>query len=86
MTAVEFEIRVAGPVPADVLDELRDVHVVTESVDTLLRGPVRDQAELIGILNRLQDWGIELRGVRQLGPPGGPPTPTDRPAPSSATD
>jgi hypothetical protein len=66
MEALVFEIRVAGPVPADVLDELRDVRVVTESVETLLRGPVLDQAELIGIINRLQGWGIELRGVRQL--------------------
>ena len=68
MATVEFEIRVAGSVPAGVLEELRDVRVVTESVETLLRGPVRDQAELVGIINRLQGWGIELRGVRQLAP------------------
>ena len=86
MTAVEFEIRVAGSVPDDVLEELRDVRVVTESVETLLRGPVRDQAELIGILNRLQDWGIELRGVRQLAPRGCPPARNHRPARSRATD
>ena len=67
MTALEFEIRVAGTVPADVLEELEDVRVITESVETVLRGPVRDQAALIGIINRLQGWGIELRGVRQLG-------------------
>jgi hypothetical protein len=29
---------------------------------------VRDQAELVGIINRPQGWGIELRGVRQLAP------------------
>ena len=38
---VEFEIRVAGPVPADVLEELENIHVVTEAVDTVLRGPCR---------------------------------------------
>ena len=68
MATVEFEIRVAGSVPTTVLEELRDVRIVTESVETLLRGPVRDQAELVGIINRLQGWGIELRGVRQLAP------------------
>jgi hypothetical protein len=68
MATVEFEIRVAGSVPATVLEELRDVRLVTESVETLLRDPVRDQAELVGIINRLQGWGIELRGVRQLAP------------------
>ena len=54
--------------PFSVLEELRDVRVVTESFETLLRGPVRDQAELVGVINRLQGWGIELRGVRQLAP------------------
>lgn len=81
MAALEFEIRVAGTVPADVLDELRDVRVVTESVETLLRGPVRDQAELIGIINRLQGWGIELHGVRQLAADCTPPKPQNPPAP-----
>ena len=66
MASMDFEIRVVGPVPAEVLDELENIHVVTVSVDTVLRGPVRDQAALVGIVNRLQGWGIELRGIRQL--------------------
>jgi hypothetical protein len=56
-----------------VLEELQDVRVITESVETVLRGPVPDQAALIGIITRLQGWGIELCGVRQLGPVGAPP-------------
>ena len=72
MAALLYEIRVAGPVPTDVLDELRDVRVVTESVETLLTGFVRDQAELIGIINRLQGWGIDLHAVRQLPPDDAP--------------
>ena len=39
MAVVEFEIRVAGPVPASVLEELENIEVVTEAVDTVLRGP-----------------------------------------------
>ena len=66
MASMDLEIRVVGPVPADVLDELEGIHVVTEAVDTVLRGPVQDQAALVGIINRLQSWGIELRGIRQL--------------------
>ena len=54
MTAVVFEIRVAGQVPDDVLDELRDVRVVIESVETLLRGPVLDQA----VLNDVTPTGV----------------------------
>ena len=66
MAPVNFEIRVVGRVPAEVLDELDNIQVVTESVDTVLRGPVQDQAALVGIINRLQGWGIELRGIRKL--------------------
>src|SRR5664279_330931 len=39
MAAVEFEIRVAGPVPASVLEELENIEVVTQAVDTVTRGP-----------------------------------------------
>ena len=66
MAVVEFEIRVAGPVPASVLEEPENIEVVSETVDTVLRAPVRDQAALVGISNRLQSCGIELRGIRQL--------------------
>ena len=67
MTAMEFEIRVSGALPQDVLTELGGVRVVTQSLETVLQGPVRDQAAPIGIINRLQGLGVELRGVRQLG-------------------
>ena len=63
---LHFEIRVVGPVSADVIEELEDLHVVSQAVDTVLRGPIQDQAALVGIINRLQSWGIELRSVRQL--------------------
>jgi hypothetical protein len=67
MTAFEFEIRVAGVLPPDVLEELEHLRVVTQSTETVLQGPVTDQAALVGIINRLQGLGIELREVRQLG-------------------
>lgn len=79
MTALEIEIRVAGTVPADVLEELEDVRVVTQTLETVLRGPVPDQAALIGIIAKLQSWGIELRAIRQLGPLGPPPVQAHRP-------
>jgi len=66
MTTLHVEIRVAGTVPGHVLEELEDLHVTSESVQTVLRGPVQDQAALIGIINRLQGWGIDLHAVRQL--------------------
>lgn len=63
---VKFEIRVAGPVAAHVLVKLENIRVVSEGPETVLRGPVRDQAALVGIINRLHGCGIELRGIRQL--------------------
>ena len=72
MTALQFEIRVAGAIPPDVLEELEHLRIVTQSTETVLQGPVTDQAALVGIINRLQGLGIELREVRQLGA-GNPP-------------
>lgn len=66
MTVVGFEIGVAGSLPPEVAEELENLRVVSQSTETVLQGPVVDQAALIGIRNRLQGLGIELREVRQL--------------------
>ena len=75
-------VRVSGDRRASpsVLEELRGVRVVTQSLETVLQGPVADQAELIGMINRLQGLGVELRGIRQLGNDAADPprNPTDR--------
>jgi hypothetical protein len=39
--------------------------------DTLLRGPVVDQAALHGILNRIRDMGVPLVYVQQVEPSAG---------------
>ena len=70
MTAIEFEFRVAGALPPSVLQELGGVRVVTQCMQTVLQGPVTDQAALIGMINRLQGLGVEIHGVRQLGTAG----------------
>ena len=67
MTHLHLEIRVAGFVPAELLEEFEGAQVVTESVQTVLRGSVADQSALIGMLNSLQGLGVELLEVRQLG-------------------
>jgi hypothetical protein len=38
----------------------------SERVETVLHGPVRDQAELHGIIERVQALGLELVEVRKL--------------------
>jgi hypothetical protein len=67
MTKLHVEIRVVGAMPADLLEEFDGVQVVTESVETVLQGSLADQAALIGMINRIQGLGVELRAVRQLG-------------------
>ena len=66
MTPLEYEIRVSGLVPEDLLAEIEGVHVVVEPVQTVLRGPVTDQAALLGIINRLKRLGLDLIEVRRL--------------------
>ena len=66
VAAVQFEIRVAGAVPGGLLQEFGNVRVLTQSVKTVLRGAVPDQAALMAVINRLQGLGIELCGLRQL--------------------
>ena len=67
MTGLQVEIRVVGAAPAELLEELDGVQVITETVETVLQGSLADQAALIGMINRLQGLGVELREVRQLG-------------------
>jgi len=45
---------------------IEGVHVVVEPVQTVMRGPVLDQAALHGIINRLQRLGLDLIEVRRL--------------------
>jgi hypothetical protein len=61
-----YEIRVRGRVSAAVLDTFPAMESDIEPVETILHGPVRDQAELHGLLHRLQSLGLELIEVRRL--------------------
>jgi hypothetical protein len=65
-TVFEYEIRVSGLVPESVLIEMEGAQVVVEPVQTIIRGPVLDQAALHGIVNRLQRLGLDLIEVRRL--------------------
>jgi hypothetical protein len=43
-----------------------DMQTGVESVETVLHGPVRDQAQLHALLTRVQSLGFELVEVRRL--------------------
>jgi hypothetical protein len=61
-----YEIRVRGRVTGALLESFEGMSSALEPVDTILHGPVRDQAELHGLLDRIQALGLELLEVRRL--------------------
>ena len=66
MADTRYEIRIRGRVSAAVLETFDPMQSEVEPVETILHGPVRDQAELHGLLSRLQARGLELIEVRRL--------------------
>ena len=66
MNMLDFEIRVTGRLPEDVLEEIEGVRVSVLPVETILRGSVSDQAALHQLISRLQELGLELTEVRRL--------------------
>ena len=81
MLSRRYEIFIRGVVPADLLEEMADAHREVEA-QTVLRGRVRDQAELQGLLRRLHNLGLELVELRQV---PAEPADGDPPAPLRGT-
>ena len=69
--AASYEIRVKGVVGDPVLGSLGDLDASVRPAETVLRGVVTDQAELHGLLDRIQALGLELIEIRQVQQPGG---------------
>jgi hypothetical protein len=59
-----YELRVRGPVPADVLEELGAEDMGEEPPLTILRTEPTDQPGLHGMLQRLRSLGLDLLEVR----------------------
>ncbi len=62
-----YEVRIAGTLDPAVLGDLVDVEVTVAATSTVLRGRLRDEAELHGVLHRLRSSGARLVEVRRLG-------------------
>ena len=65
-TETHYEIRIRGRVSEAVLKTFDPLESDVAHVETVLHGPVRDQAELHGLLDRVQALGLELIEVRKL--------------------
>ncbi|KQX06932.1 MULTISPECIES: hypothetical protein [unclassified Leifsonia] len=67
MIAETFDILVRGDVGPLITDELAGFEVVESgSGSTLLRGVVPDQARLVGLLDLLRSFNIEIEAVRHV--------------------
>jgi hypothetical protein len=61
-----YEIRVAGVLPPEALLDFDRLSASVEPVETVVHGPLRDQAALQGLLARLETFGIQVLEVRKL--------------------
>ena len=61
-----YEIRVRGRLGEKVAARFEGFDMEVEPVETVLRGPVLDQAALHGILGQIESLGLELVEVRRV--------------------
>jgi hypothetical protein len=61
-----YEIRIKGRLRDSLLAAFEGLTATVETGETVLRGQVRDQAALYGLLDRVQSLGLELVEVRRL--------------------
>jgi hypothetical protein len=61
-----YEIRVAGMLPIEVLLDFELLRAAPAPVETVLHGPLPDQAALAAFLTRLEDFGADVIEIRRL--------------------
>jgi hypothetical protein len=61
-----YEIRVAGVLPPEALLDFDRLTASVEPVETVVHGPIQDQAALHGLLARLETFGVQVIEVRRL--------------------
>ena len=68
-----YEIRVAGVLPSEVLLDFDRLTASVEPVETVVHGPLQDQAALYGLLTRLETFAVQVIEVRRLHDTAVPP-------------
>jgi hypothetical protein len=72
MDTARYEIRVRGRLGGKVAATFAGLEAEVEPAETILRGPVQDQAALHGILEHIESLGLELVEVRRIDKRGSP--------------
>jgi hypothetical protein len=63
---VGYEIRIKGRLSDSLTGAFEDFTAAVKPAETVMRGEVRDQSELHGLLDQIQSLGLELIEVRRL--------------------
>jgi hypothetical protein len=66
VASLHYEIRVAGVLPPEALLDYGRLSASVQPVETVLHGPLPDQAALHGLLARLETFGVQIMEVRRL--------------------
>lgn len=61
-----YEIWIKGRLSDSMLAAFEGLTATVEPAETVLHGPVRDQAALYDLLDRIQSLGLELIEIRRL--------------------
>jgi hypothetical protein len=64
----DYELRIRGRLSTTLINEFRELALAAsvEPVETVLAGPVEDQAALHGLVRRIEALGLELVELRRL--------------------
>jgi hypothetical protein len=68
MPSAGYEIRVEGVLDQRWTAWFEGLEIVSDHSQTVISGPVQDQAALHGLLNRVCDLGLVIVSVRRLEP------------------
>jgi hypothetical protein len=63
---VDYEIRIKGRLSDSLCGAFEDFTTAVKPAETVMRGEVRDQSELHGLLDQIQSLGLELIEVRRI--------------------
>ena len=65
----EYMIRILGQLGATALSAFPAMESEVRGGETVLKGPLRDQSAVYGVLAQLEALGLEVLELRQVGPP-----------------
>ena len=66
VVSTDYEIRIKGRLSDSLCGAFEDFTASVKPAETVMRGELRDQSELHGVLDQIQLLGLELIEVRQI--------------------